>query len=104
MPHTHEHFAREDSWFIAKSLEYLARVNPAITRDDLIAAHAGRLKHAQPICETGFAELIPDPVTPVKGLQIADTSFYYPEDRGVSESIACAQRLVAALKPAGGAS
>lgn len=104
MPHTHEHFARENSWFIAKSLEYLTRVNPAITRDDLIAAHAGRLKHAQPICETGFAELIPDPVTPVDGLQIADTSFYYPEDRGVSESIACAQRLVAALKSAGGAS
>lgn len=97
MPHTNENFTREDDWFIARCLEYLGKVNPDITPDDLIAAHVGRLKHAQPVCKTGFAQLIPDPVTPIAGLQIADTSFYYPEDRGVSESIRYAKHLAGNL-------
>jgi hypothetical protein len=37
---------------------------------------------------------------PLAGLQIADTSFYYPEDRGISESIKYAKRMVAALEGA----
>jgi hypothetical protein len=30
---------------------------------------------------------LPAPALPVKGLWVADTSYYYPEDRGISESI-----------------
>ncbi|WP_270374405.1 NAD(P)/FAD-dependent oxidoreductase [Marinicauda sp. Alg238-R41] len=94
MPQTHEKFARDDESFVDESFGYLQTVDPSLKREDLLASHVGRLRYAQPVCETGFAEMIPDPVTPVKGLQIADTCFYYPEDRGVSESIRYARRLV----------
>jgi hypothetical protein len=40
--------------------------------------------------------MLPPVQTSVRGLQIADTCFYYPEDRGVAESI----RLGAAMAEA----
>jgi len=57
----------------------------------------GRLKHAQPVCGVNFAARVPAAQTGIAGLQIADTSFYYPEDRGVSESIKFAKGMVAEL-------
>ena len=95
MPQDNPKFSMPDDAFITESFGYLTRVNPELTRDDLIASHVGRLRYAQPVCEVGFADMIPDHVTPVAGLQIADTCFYYPEDRGVSESARFAKILVA---------
>jgi hypothetical protein len=31
--------------------------------------------------------MLPPVETSIRGLQIADTCFYYPEDRGISESV-----------------
>ena len=58
-----------------------------------------RLGYAQPICPPGFASTIPPVQTPIRGLQIADTCFYYPEDRGIAESVALGRRMAAALLP-----
>ena len=63
--------------------------------DDIIATHVARLRHAQPICEPGFAAKIPPIQTPIESLQIADTCFYYPEDRGISESVRIACEMAA---------
>jgi protoporphyrinogen oxidase len=52
-----------------------------------VAFHVGRLRHAQPVCPPGFAKMLPPVETSIAGLQIADTCFYYPEDRGISESV-----------------
>jgi hypothetical protein len=41
--------------------------------------------------------MIPKTQTPVVGLQVADTCFYYPEDRGVSESVRWAKLMAAAI-------
>jgi hypothetical protein len=38
--------------------------------------------------------------TPIAGLQIADTAFYYPEDRGISESVRLAKEMVERIEPA----
>jgi protoporphyrinogen oxidase len=76
----------------------LARINPALTRDDLLASHVGRLRHAQPICQPGFAATLPPVQTRIAGLQIADTCFYYPEDRGLAESIAFGRKMARAVR------
>jgi hypothetical protein len=34
---------------------------------------------------------------PIEGLQVADTSYYYPEDRGISESIAFGRSMARTL-------
>jgi len=58
--------------------------------------HASRYRHAQPICEPRFLERLPPAKTPVHGLWVADTSHYYPEDRGISESIGFGRRMARA--------
>ncbi len=94
MPVTHPKFAWDDQRLLDEAFSYIQRINPAITRDDIVATKVGRLRHAQPICEPGFAAKIPPVQTPIAGLQVADTCFYYPEDRGVSESARLAKDMV----------
>jgi protoporphyrinogen oxidase len=87
MPVTHPKFAWSSERLLDEAFGYIRRINPAITHDDIKASHVGRLRHAQPICEPGFAAKIPPIQTPISGLQIADTCYYYPEDRGIAESV-----------------
>jgi protoporphyrinogen oxidase len=94
MPVTHPKFAKDDAFFREEGLRYLKLINPALTDDDLVAFHVGRLKHAQPVCPPGFLSMIPPVQTAIEGLQIADTCFYYPEDRGVSEGARLAKEMV----------
>ena len=98
MPVTHPKFARDDAFFRAEGLGYLTLINPALREDDVVAFHVGRLRHAQPVCPPGFAAMLPPVQTSIAGLQIADTCFYYPEDRGISESVRFA-RLMAERVP-----
>lgn len=87
MPVTNPKFSWPDDKLVDQAFGYLQRVNPALTRADVIGTYVGRLKHAQPVCAPGFAATLPPVETPITGLQIADTCFYYPEDRGISESV-----------------
>jgi protoporphyrinogen oxidase len=94
MPADHPKFGWSDQALLDESFGYLQRVNPALSEADRIDGHVGRLRHAQPVCDVGFAARIPPARTAVQGLYVADTSFYYPEDRGVSESIKFAKGLI----------
>ena len=95
MPQTHPKFARDDDFFVRESFGYLKLVNPQLTDADRLDSAVGRLQYAQPLCPPGFAAMLPDIVTPIRGLQIADTSSYYPEDRGIAESARVAQEMAA---------
>jgi protoporphyrinogen oxidase len=87
MPNDNIKFTWTDQELLDEAFGYLQRVKPELTRDDIVAAHVARLRYAQPVCEPGFAAKILPILTPITGLQIADTCFYYPEDRGISESV-----------------
>jgi len=95
MPQGNPKFLRDDCAFIEESKNIVRIVNPDIRDDDFVDSRLGRLRYAQPVCEPGFAEKLPPFQTPIRGLQIADTSFYYPEDRGVSESVRLAKQMAA---------
>lgn len=94
MPHTNPKFNRSDEDFLTESLKCLSAVNSEISGTNVRSSFVARLKHAQPVCDVEFASKIPNHHTPIAGLQIADTCFYYPEDRGVSESIKFAKKMV----------
>jgi protoporphyrinogen oxidase len=98
MPTTNSKWTWTDRQFIDEAFGYIRRVNPAIKANDLVDAAVGRLRHAQPVCEPNFHDKLPPIQTPIAGLQIADTSFYYPEDRGVSESIRYGRMMAEAVK------
>jgi protoporphyrinogen oxidase len=87
MPGEHPKFQDADEVFIDKVRCYLMKINPALTNDDFVDIRASRYRYAQPICEPGFLDRLPPAKLPINGLWVADTSYYYPEDRGISESI-----------------
>ena len=87
MPADNPKFAEPDSAFLDKVRRYLRKINPTLVESDFIELRASRYRHAQPICEPGHLDRLPPMALPVKGLWVADTSYYYPEDRGISESI-----------------
>lgn len=95
MPSAHPKFSWPDEKLIDEALACLQRINPELRREDVVTASVARLKHAQPVCDVGFAAKIPPIQTPIAGLQIADTCFYYPEDRGISEGTRLAREMVA---------
>ena len=97
MPVDNPKFSWSDDALLTEAFSYLKRINPALTDADIIAAYVARLRYAQPICEPGFAAKIPPVQTPIAGLQIADTCFYYPEDRGISESVRFGREMAAHL-------
>jgi protoporphyrinogen oxidase len=87
MPGEHPKFSEPNEAFTDKVKRYLKKINPALNDDDFIDIRASRYRFAQPICQPSFLEGLPNVKLPVKGLWLADTSYYYPEDRGISESI-----------------
>lgn len=93
VPGEHPKFQEPDALFIAKVKRYLMRINPSLTDDDFIDVRASRYRHAQPICPPGFLDGLPPPALPLQGLWVADTSYYYPEDRGISESIGFGRKM-----------
>jgi protoporphyrinogen oxidase len=93
MPAEHPKFLESDSVFLVKVRRYLRKINPALSDDDFIEMRASRYRYAQPICEPRYLDRLPPVALPVKGLWVADTSYYYPEDRGISESIDFGRRM-----------
>ena len=93
MPGEISKYKETDEQFKSKVKRYLSKINPALQESDFIQLHVSRYRFAQPICEPGFLETLPSPNLPIAGLWVADTSYYYPEDRGISESITFGRKM-----------
>ena len=93
MPRDYPKFANDNDFFIAEAKQYIKQLNPEITDEDFIAEHASRYGYAQPVCQPGFSKVLPPIKTAINGLYIADTSYYYPEDRSISESVNVGKKM-----------
>jgi protoporphyrinogen oxidase len=93
MPGEHPKFKEDNSVFINKVRRYMQKINPHLRDDDFIDMRASRYRYAQPICDPGYLNKLPPVALPIDGLWVADTSYYYPEDRGISESIDFGRKL-----------
>lgn len=93
MPQSNEKYKEGDEIFIKKVSSYFKKINPNIKDEDILDMKVHRYHFAQPICEPNFLETLADAKLPINGLWVADTSYYYPEDRGISESISYGRDL-----------
>ena len=93
MPKTHPKYARDNAAFIEETLGYLSQLNPQFQREWVLASHCHRYEFAQTLCPPGFFEKLPAMRTPVDGFFMADTSYYYPEDRSICESVRVGKML-----------
>jgi len=95
MPKTHPDYGKSDADFIQRSANYLKKINPTFEDSWILASKASRYEFAQTVCPPGFFDMLPSLKTPLKGFYMADTSYYYPEDRSISESIRVGYELAA---------
>lgn len=102
LPGEHPKFSEPDSVYLEKVRRYLKKINPALLDEDVLDMRASRYRYAQPICEPGYLEKLPPVGLPVRGLWVADTSYYYPEDRGISESIGFGREMARNVAAASG--
>ncbi len=93
MPQNHPDYLRDDESFKEDAWKCIKAINPNLKNKDLISSHCSRYKYAQPICEKNFKDKLPDQ-EPFNGIFTVDTTVYYPEDRGISESIDFGRNLV----------
>jgi protoporphyrinogen oxidase len=97
MPKTHPKWSRTNDELIDETIGYLRKINPDFSSDWVLSRHCHRYEFAQTICPPNFYDMMPSMKTPIKGLYMADTSYYYPEDRSINESIDTAKRLIEAV-------
>ena len=95
MPKTHPKWSQSNESLIDEVIGYLGRLNPAFRPDWVLARHCHRYEFAQTICPPGFQAMLPPMRTPLAGFFMADTAYYYPEDRSICESVAVGRRLAA---------
>jgi protoporphyrinogen oxidase len=98
MPQDHPKNTWSNEQFIAESLGYLQKIKPEFDPKDVLATHVARYGFAQTVCSPNFYEKLP----PIKceeidGFFMADTAYYYPEDRSISESVDLGKKISAML-------
>lgn len=87
MPKTHPKWAWDDERLLDEATSYLLLTQPHLKREDIMARHLSRYEYAQPLCTPGFYDKLPPMKTSIEGFFMADTCYYYPEDRSINESI-----------------
>lgn len=98
MPAHNAKFSAANEYFEEEVKSYFKKINNSLVDSDFISIKVNRYRYAQPICTTRFLEKLPCFDLPVQDLFIADTSHYYPEDRGISESIRFGRMLARKMK------
>lgn len=93
LPHAHPSYSIPDEELIDQTLRVFAILNPDFRQSWVIDAKATRYHLAQTVCSPEFFEKLPPIRTSIAGFYMADTSYHYPEDRSISESIQMGELL-----------
>jgi len=87
MPKTHPKWGWDDERLMDEACQTFLLTQPQLARSEIVARHVSRYEFAQAVCPPGFYEMLPKMATSLPGFFLADTSYYYPEDRSINESI-----------------
>ena len=101
MPQSHAKHGMSNDEFIIEARNYIKKLNSDLSDEDFSHAHVSRYGFAQPVCPPGFLKNLPPIDSRINGLYIADTSYYYPEDRSISESVRLGKEMAAMLDSQG---
>jgi protoporphyrinogen oxidase len=87
MPQSHPKYGRSHQAFIDETVGYMKLIRPDWDSSEVLASTASRYEFAQTVCTPGFYDALPPMQSGIAGLLMADTAYYYPEDRSISESM-----------------
>ena len=93
MPQSHVKFSWDAQQFREETVASLRKINPAFDESWIKAFHVSRYFYAQPVCVKQFLSTLPDMRSGIQGFYMADTSYYYPQDRSITESLKLGYQL-----------
>lgn len=93
LPRQHPKFSQSDEAFKQEARACLQLIQPQLADGDIIDIHVSRYRFAQPICPPDFMAGLPPIKSSIDNLFIADTSYYYPEDRSITESVRLGRKI-----------
>ena len=96
MPTDNPKFAASDETFVAESFGYLKRINPALA-DSTASPRTSAACATRNRCASRASRRNSRHPHGDRRPAIADTCFYYPEDRGISESARVAKEMAMAI-------
>ncbi len=89
---SHRYFTLPQEELLAEFLPALPRFNREFRPDWVTGAWLHRAPYAQPVPVRGYAAMIPELRTPLRGLYYASMSQVYPWDRGTNYAVEIGQR------------
>lgn len=93
MPQTHAKYRWTDQQFVDEVTTYLKRINPEFNESWILATHVARYAYSQTVCTPDFLSKLPPMKSSISQFYMADTSYYYPEDRSITESVQVGEKL-----------
>jgi protoporphyrinogen oxidase len=91
-------FRAPDAEVLGEYYRHLAEVIPGFDPALVDKAHVMRADYTQPIVTTGYGARVPPHRLPVKGLYLANMTQIFPEDRGMSYSVALGRKAAAIIE------
>ncbi|HNI38002.1 MAG TPA: FAD-dependent oxidoreductase, partial [Pseudomonadales bacterium] len=89
----HVKYSWDSEQFRSETIRCLRDVNPNFDENWIKALHISRYFYAQPVCTPDYLSTLPPMQSPIAGFFMADTSYYYPQDRAITDSIRTGNQL-----------
>lgn len=93
LPQQHPKYDLPDADFKQEAVACLRLIHPGLSEADIADSHVSRYRFAQPICPPGYLAGLPSINSGIENLYIGDTSYYYPEDRSITESVKLGKQM-----------
>lgn len=87
MPVTDRRFSQPDDKYLEECYQAFKLINSRFEEKWVINSVVSRAAYAQPICDLGFADRVPGPRGPLKGLLVSDPCQLYPADRTLTGAV-----------------
>ncbi|MEZ5690539.1 MAG: NAD(P)/FAD-dependent oxidoreductase [Rickettsiales bacterium] len=97
MPNDNAKHKQSNERFVEEVIKYLEKIRPDFSKTWILSSHVSRYQYAQTVCTPDFFSMLPPMKTDIEGFYMADTSYYYPEDRSISESVRIGKILAGLL-------
>lgn len=93
MPQDHVKYSWDSEQFRSETIRCLRDINPNFDESWIKALHISRYFYAQPVCTPNYLSTLPPMQSQIGGFFMADTSYYYPQDRSITDSIRVGKQL-----------
>jgi len=98
LPHGHPYYEKKAEELFRKFLPFLQKINPEFTSDWVNRVYLFTTPFAQPVIPLNYSRIMPEMITPIEGLFLANIQQVYPWDRGTNYAVELGERAAKLVK------